>query len=144
METALINSNRALPFRARILPTRNGNSMTILLALMVFIGTDPTYKEWKPGVGDHQHRHPNGHGSYLQGMETGFPRLLACYIYQARILPTRNGNNTLHPYGRNWHGAHGSYLQGMETERGFYVDEIRDASTDPTYKEWKRIASPEA
>ena len=54
------------------------------------------------------------HGSYLQGMETAisFYRLVLCI-------------------------THGSYLQGMETLVTLSDDYWIEASTDPTYKEWK-------
>ena len=56
------------------------------------------------------------HGSYLQGMETGWANSL-------RLKSI---------------ALHGSYLQGMETynkKRNKYFERC----TDPTYKEWKRI-----
>ena len=57
------------------------------------------------------------HGSYLQGMETKFLLKHWCYYVQARILPTRNGNY--------------SSLS--------IPSFLKEAGTDPTYKEWKRL-----
>ena len=34
------------------------------------IGTDPTYKEWKPIKAEPENDEDVEHGSYLQGMET--------------------------------------------------------------------------
>ena len=79
---------------ARILPTRNGNSLkrairratgakhgsylqgmetrTAFLSTFTFpAGTDPTYKEWKHIEFQLNHQEwVEEHGSYLQGMET--------------------------------------------------------------------------
>ena len=61
---------------------------------------------------------------------------------QARILPTRNGNQVIR-YNDD-EGAvstHGSYLQGMETEcEAGGKEKERKKGTDPTYKEWKPFA----
>ena len=78
---------------ARILPTRNGNMIWGMEALL----------------------HP-WHGSYLQGMETPFTKFLSVWGIGARILPTRNGNSKF-PLKRFNKSIvkHGSYLQGMET-----------------------------
>ena len=78
-------------------------------------GTDPTYKEWKRTEICNKFFLNPMHGSYLQGMETSILNEVASAGTQARILPTRNGNN--------W----------KEKMR----DGLRD-STDPTYKEWKQ------
>ena len=57
------------------------------------VGTDPTYKEWKPEQPETLSDTLIAHGSYLQGMET------ATVKYNRESLERK----------------HGSYLQGMET-----------------------------
>ena len=124
---------------ARILPTRNGNRKFYECeAGGKEKSTDPTYKEWKP-----------------EKFLTPYPENIA-----ARILPTRNGNSgsqaqsiynvfRTDPTYKEWklgilaffcrgmRGKHGSYLQGMETEVDLPSSFILRHRTDPTYKEWK-------
>ena len=66
------------PFAARILPTRNGNGVhTPFGAHPDLDCTDPTYKEWKRESFLYKSSVPlSAHGSYLQGMET------ECEIFQ--------------------------------------------------------------
>ena len=93
METRSPNRPYSCLFRARILPTRNGNSFPTVQRRGVRKRTDPTYKEWKPRKTGQVHIPPRQstdptykewkrwkqilkptpvrrHGSYLQGMET--------------------------------------------------------------------------
>ena len=81
------------------------------------LSTDPTYKEWKPELLpiDRLERH------------------------LARILPTRNGNRII------LHRCRAIYARAriLPTRNGNFVWRVallKDTlSTDPTYKEWKRI-----
>ena len=72
METKSTPTPALTSSAARILPTRNGNgALWIPKIVGLYFSTDPTYKEWKLH-GDVIQRHVtmDGHGSYLQGMET--------------------------------------------------------------------------
>ena len=122
---------------ARILPTRNGNP-----ACGLKCGISGCCARILPTRNGNPSRNTNTpkclvHGSYLQGMETRLRRL--CYLsvklhgsylqgmetinfedslvslYNARILPTRNGNH-------QWR---------------YRLKHLHPISTDPTYKEWK-------
>ena len=42
----------------------------LIVGMVCYLYTDPTYKEWKPGVGVMGDGLSVAHGSYLQGMET--------------------------------------------------------------------------
>ena len=78
------------------------------------LGTDPTYKEWKPNFVLLDDKFFIEHGSYLQGMET------ILFVAPELYLST-----------------HGSYLQGMETKKSGRRKALGELRTDPTYKEWK-------
>ena len=108
-----------------------------------FYSTDPTYKEWKPGLSTCGSLQSRWHGSYLQGMETRHHMSKIGTQAEARILPTRNGNQRSLPARCRETEQHGSYLQGMETRVGQGRHESLYISTDPTYKEWK-LAHPVA
>ena len=57
--------------------------------------------------------------------------------FQARILPTRNGNDIRHLKVWDILSMLGSYLQGMETAGCVAALKGGGNGSDPTYKEWK-------
>ena len=84
--------------------------------LCIHLGTDPTYKEWKPYYLARDFDKSRAHGSYLQGMET---------VYDIEVSGSFLFLST-DPTYKEW-----KHFLRVVVKRN-------KSSTDPTYKEWKQ------
>ena len=115
METEQIHFRLFQLFNALILPTRDGNDRRAPASFINLIRFDPTYKGWKLKLLFIKNTQSCLLWSYLQGMETLFQYPQPVPLFQALILPTRDGNSTILFLASSICSSLWSYLQGMET-----------------------------
>ena len=114
METILENLTQILNRLVPSLPTRDGNVPLLLRQHNLLVGSQPTYKGWKPVENGVLRAYSIMFPAYLQGMET-VPRSTPAR-YRLPGFP--------------------AYLQGMETCLPGGPGPARGGS-QPTYKGWK-------
>ena len=128
-------------YRARILPTRNGNYCLKNLRLSGLVSTDPTYKEWKlTNISISASCSFNSARILPTRNGNSFWTTFKLPSFCARILPTRNGNLKLLSASFTFF----SNARILPTRNGNvpisppFQEKVR--STDPTYKEWKHLS----